>query len=106
MAIREFTMVYSDNTAKEETERSESMRHFVVKSVLVLVFADSQYFCCQNLLRSLPQSFTKKAQSYAEGKAKGKRGKVKSFKITKSSSIFTTELHKEGSELRGEKGKR
>jgi hypothetical protein len=30
MAIRKFTMVNADNTTKEEAERSESMRHFVV----------------------------------------------------------------------------
>jgi hypothetical protein len=28
-------MVNADNTTKEKTERSESMRHFVVKSVLI-----------------------------------------------------------------------
>ncbi len=78
-------MVYSDNTAKEETERSESMRHFVVKSVLVLVFVYSQHFCCQNLLQFVPQSCTKKAQSYAERKAKeakGKRQKTKKAKVS------------------------
>jgi hypothetical protein len=39
MAKRKFTMVNADNTTKEETERSESMRHFVVKSVLQQFFS-------------------------------------------------------------------
>ena len=83
-------MVNADNTTKEETERSESMRHFVVKSVLVLVFVYSQHFCCQNLLQFVPQSCTKKAQSYAEGKAKGKRGKRQKTKDKKGKSFNIT----------------
>jgi hypothetical protein len=47
MAKRKFTIacpeifsgVNADNTTKEETERSESMRHFVVKSVLQQFFS-------------------------------------------------------------------
>ncbi len=38
-------MVNADNTAKEETERSESMRHFVVKSVLKSAVRVSEKNC-------------------------------------------------------------
>jgi len=36
-------MVDADNTTKEQTERSESMRYFVVKSVLFRIFFVSRY---------------------------------------------------------------